>query len=137
MIGLFSQSSQASEGLSSQELQMLMSMGMHAAFNGQYAQALLLFDALQVLRPNRSFPAIGRASALIAGDRADEAVRLLEATLVAHPNDADVHSLLRVALRNTKRRSQHHSMLTAKSDATVCAQTPAIESRATSAFPRT
>ena len=111
MIGLAGAAPPQPQELRTEELRELMSIGLHAAFNGRVEPALRLFDALGRLRPGESFPRIGTAQALLAARRFDQAVRLLEATLAEQPEDDAVRVMLGLALQVALRESQGRQVL--------------------------
>jgi predicted Zn-dependent protease len=97
--------------LDAAEIRTLAGLGLWAAFDGQAAEALRLFEALGRLRPAAAFPRIGTAQALLASGRAGEAVRLLESAQAEHPDDDDVRALLGLALRVARRGAQERRVL--------------------------
>ncbi len=63
--------------LESSEIRLLTEIGFLAGGRGQFEQARTIFDALIQLRPERAFPYVGLAMALLNAGRADEAVARL------------------------------------------------------------
>lgn len=60
--------------LESSDIRLLTEIGFLAGGRGQFEQARTIFDALIHLRPERAFPYVGLAMALLNAGRADEAV---------------------------------------------------------------
>jgi len=71
-------SEQTAVVLSADEIRLLTEIGFVAAGRGDVPRARQVFEALAVLRPQRAFPRIGLAVALLNAGQAREAVEVLE-----------------------------------------------------------
>ena len=92
------------DGVTSAQVRTLTEVGMIAAGRGLPAEALAIFESLQVLRPSRPFPYIGLALTHLHAGRAEEAVRVIEREgLAACPGDPDLRAFLGLALRLAQR----------------------------------
>ena len=102
------------DGLTSAQVRTLTEIGMLAAGHGLAAEAATIFEALQVLRPQRSFPYIGLALASLNSGHPEEAVRILERDgLAACPGDPDLRAFLGLALKLAQRPAESLRVLEA------------------------
>lgn len=97
--------------LDAAEIRWLVQLGFESALNGQAAQAWALFSALERLRPAASFVPLGRALALLAAGRHDEAVGLLEPACARWPEEAALALMLAMALQQAGRPAQARALL--------------------------
>ena len=97
----------APASLEGSEIRQLVSVGFHGLLNGKPQAALRLFEGLTALRPEAGFPRIGKALALLACGRAQEAARVLEDALLARPDDDDLRVFLGMTLHVGQR--EHHA----------------------------
>ena len=82
--------SQAAFVLEADEARFLTEVGMLAAANGDTARADRIFLFLRKQRPNRAFPLLGLAVALLNAGRAQEAAKLLQETVLSDPQENDI-----------------------------------------------
>jgi hypothetical protein len=102
------------DGITSAQVRLLTEVGMLGAGHGLAAEAVAIFESLQVLRPDRPFPYIGLAVASLNGGRFDEAVEVLEKRgLAACPGDPDVLAFLGLALKLAQRPGESRRVLEA------------------------
>ena len=102
------------DGLTSAQVRTLTEIGMMAAGHGLAAEAITLFQGLQVLRPQRAFPYIGLAVASLNSGHPEEAVRVLEREgLEACPGDPDLRAFLGLALKLAQRPAESLRVLEA------------------------
>jgi|SRR5690554_3609258 len=100
--------------LDSDEIRLLMEVGTVLAGSGKTEPACRVFDALSLLRPERAFPYVGHAMALLNGGRAEEACRVLRhaAPLVGEELPT-VQAFLGFALHCAGRTAESQRVLTA------------------------
>lgn len=98
-------SSQTALVLESHEIRTLTEIGFLAAGNGYIEQALCIFNALRLIRPERAFPLIGLAVTRMNTGQTRHAVQLLEAARLSCPTEqAQCDAWLGFALQ----QSGHH-----------------------------
>ena len=100
------------DGITSSQVRTLTEIGMIAAGRGLAAEALAIFESLQVLRPQRPFPYIGLALVRLNAGKPDEAVEVLERLgLAACPGDPDLRAFLGLALKLAQRPAESRRVL--------------------------
>ena len=87
--------------LQSEEIRLLTEVGFLAGARGDLRAACVIFDALELCRPQASFPYIGLSMALLNAGAKDEAVRVLDRGLamVQNADAAEVQAFRGLALR--------------------------------------
>jgi thioredoxin-like negative regulator of GroEL len=110
--------STAAVDLTAKEVQQLVWLGFQGVLNGMPEAALRIFNSLDVVRPEESFPRIGIAVAQMSTGRADDAVRTLEEVARRRPDDEAARVFLGMALRMANRGRQADGVLTTLADRT-------------------
>ncbi len=92
---------------SSDDVQLLTQVGFLAAGRGDVAAALRIFEALALLRPDRSFAFVGLTIALLNAGRASEAVQRLDTVhLPGGPESDMLEAFKGLALQFAERRGE-------------------------------
>lgn len=92
---------------SNDDVQLLTQVGFLAAGRGDAAAALRIFEALALLRPDRSFAYVGLAVALLNAGRAGEAVQRLDAVRLPGGPELDMLEAFKgLALQFAERRGE-------------------------------
>jgi predicted Zn-dependent protease len=85
--------------VSDDDLRLVGEIGLFAARHGPLLHAQRLFEALHIVKPDRTLPWIGLAQVLIGCGRHDEAAKLLKTRALAqHPADGELLVFLALAL---------------------------------------
>lgn len=96
------------------DVRLLAQAGFLAAGVGDVARARVVFDALRPLRPDRAWPWLGVASALLNARKPAEAARLLEPVQLPHAGEqAMVRAFLGLALQLDERSGESLRVLRA------------------------
>ncbi|MBS7777592.1 tetratricopeptide repeat protein [Acidovorax sp. CCYZU-2555] len=92
---------------SKDDLQLLTQVGFLAAGRGDVAAALRIFEALALLRPDRSFAYVGLATALLNAGRAGDAVQRLDTVHLPRGPELDMLEAFKgLALQFAERRGE-------------------------------
>lgn len=106
------------EALDSDEIRLLMEVGMVLAGSGKTEPARRVFEALALIRPQRAFPHVGHAMALLNAGRAEDACRLLrEAEAQVVDERPTVQAFLGLALQQAGRSAESQRLLEAAAQA--------------------
>lgn len=93
-------------------LQLLCEIGMVAGSHGQVAKANAIFDGLIAVRPDHPSPPIGKATVLLNTGRFDEAIDLLQNTVLANdPHNLTAKAFIGMAHAMASRNNEARSIL--------------------------
>lgn len=110
--------------LESNEIRTLTEVGFLAAGNGRLDEALDIFNALRLIRPDRAFPLVGLAVAYLNAGQATNAVTLLEnVRLPQRSEQAECDTWLGFALQQSGHQHAAHKTLQTVLDSTKGAAT--------------
>ncbi|MES3002906.1 MAG: hypothetical protein V4787_19610 [Pseudomonadota bacterium] len=103
--------------LTDDDLRLVAQIGFIALESAQVLHAQVIFDALRVIKPEKSLPWIGLSQVQLGLGRAQEAVRMLRKALVEHPADGDLLAYLGLALREAGHERESNAVLQSACDA--------------------
>lgn len=99
------------DDLTNQEVKWLTELGFIAPQVNNIKTALTIFRALVLCRPAEAFPYLGLAFTYLGAEKNEEAITLLEKTLLHHPNNLEVKSTLALALKLASRNAEAEILL--------------------------